>query len=87
MTQSLITPQQKKPLFRRVTIVLPVDSKMPVIDGKWTRLPNGNIRAWYSLDEYEKCLNVAERAGIGEADPGHCVVSDPHSGVSHCSDR
>lgn len=51
---------KRKMTFNRVTIVLTAGSKMPVISGKWKRLPNGCIRAWYTLDEYEKCLSLFE---------------------------
>ena len=46
--------------FNRVTVLLEAGSKMPVIQGKWKRLPDGQIRAWYSLDEYEECLGLFE---------------------------
>jgi len=46
--------------FNRVTILLEAGSKMPIIHGKWNRLPDGKIRAWYSPDEYEKCLWLFE---------------------------
>ena len=46
--------------FKTVQLLLPADSKMPVISGKWRRLPDGRIRARYSLDEYFQCLQMFE---------------------------
>ena len=59
---TLTRPKKRKPRnpFKMVTILLPVGSKMPVIRGKWKRLPDGRIRARYTLDEYLQCLQLFE---------------------------
>jgi len=46
--------------FKTVQLLLPADSKMPVINGKWRRLPDGRIRARYTIDEYFQCLQLFE---------------------------
>ena len=58
----LISRKKSRPKrsFRMVTILLPIGSKMPVIPGKWNRLPDGRIRARYTLDEYARCLELFE---------------------------
>lgn len=60
MTNSLLMAAQKIHRFTMITIVLPVGSNMPVIPGKWERLPDGQIRARYTPDEYSRCLTVFE---------------------------
>ncbi len=57
-------PSASKRTFKMVSIVLEVDSKMPTIRGQWLRLPNGRIKAWYTPEEYEKCLELF--AGLAE---------------------
>ena len=60
MTNSLLMAIPKKRKFTMITIVLPVGSKMPTIPGKWERLPDGQIRARYTPDEYSRCLTLFE---------------------------
>lgn len=50
--------EHKQRRFRRVTIVLEADSRMPLIRGQWKRLPSGKIRAWYRPGEYEYCQGL-----------------------------
>ena len=42
-----------------VTLVLPSDSPLPTMRGKWKRTQTGTIEATYSRDELETCLWVA----------------------------
>jgi hypothetical protein len=51
---------KKSRSFNRVTILLPADSKMPTMRGKWQRLADGRIRAWYTPDELEQCEKLFE---------------------------
>lgn len=49
---------RRKKRITRITIVLPAESKMPTIRGKWQRLADGKIRAWYTPDEHEQCKKI-----------------------------
>lgn len=58
----------RKKRFNRITILLEQDSRMPTIHGKWQRLADGQIRAWYTPDELEQCKKLFELRK--QADPG-----------------
>jgi len=60
MTQLSLMPKKRKTTFKIITIVLESGSKMPTIHGKWERLPDGRVRARYTPDEYELCMQVFE---------------------------
>lgn len=60
MTQLSVVPKKRKTTFKIITIVLESGSKMPTIRGKWERLPGGRVRARYTPDEYELCMQVFE---------------------------
>lgn len=56
----IISAKKRGAGFTMITIVLPIGSKMPTIQGKWERLQNGCIRARYTPDEYQQCLELFE---------------------------
>jgi len=51
-------PHKKNRSYNRVTIILPAGSKFPTIRGKWEKLADGKIRAWYTPEEHEKCRQM-----------------------------
>jgi len=46
--------------FKTITIRWQKESKIPTIRGKWKRLDDGRIEAFYTHDELEKLLEVYE---------------------------
>ena len=62
-----ISKKSRRKPFSRITIVLPVGSKMPTIRGKWKRLPDGQIRATYTPAEHAECLKIFELIGDASA--------------------
>jgi hypothetical protein len=46
--------------FKAITIRWPVESKMPVIRGKWKRLPDGSAQATYVPAELAVCLMLKD---------------------------
>jgi len=46
--------------FKMITIRWPADTRVPVIHGRWQRLPDGRIQAIYAHDELVLCLSIAE---------------------------
>lgn len=51
---------RRKKRINRITILLPADSHMPTIRGKWQRLADSRIRAWYTPAELERCHELLQ---------------------------
>lgn len=43
-----------------VTLILPAATPFPTVAGQWARLPNGALRARYTLSELRFALEVAD---------------------------
>jgi hypothetical protein len=43
---------------REIKRILPAGSKFPTIRGKWESLGSGQIRAWYTPEEYAQCRKM-----------------------------
>jgi len=52
------------PTWANITVALPGDTKLPLIEGQWERLPDGTISATFTPEQAEICLSFLKAGDI-----------------------
>ena len=74
--------RRKKKKINRITLLLSADSRMPTIRGKWKRLADGKIRAWYTPEELKQCTDILKTLQQPSGPGGVATRTNTHSQVS-----